>query len=242
MLSSADKGFLIMRHRTGAGWIAMAGVLMLAAQVDKPWQTEFPVDRKNLGVKGTNPWFPLTPGYQLTYKDGNTAIVDTVLEDTRLIDGVETRVVEDRETRNGRLVELTHDYYAIDAATNDVYYFGEDVDVYKNGKVIGHEGAWLSGVKGARFGLFMPASPKIGQRFYQEMAPGVGMDRVEILSTQERIVTPAGTFENCLHLAETTPLEKGVTDHKWYALGVGPVKDGKAVLVKYGQKMKIGNR
>lgn len=59
---------------------------------------------------------------------------DTVLNETKMVDGVETRVIEDRETKNGQLIELPRDYYAIDSAKNDVYYFGEDVDVYKNGK------------------------------------------------------------------------------------------------------------
>jgi hypothetical protein len=143
-------------------------------------------------------------------------------------------VVEDREMKNGALVELTHDYYAIDSATNDVYYFGEDVDVYKNGKVVSHEGSWLSGVKGAKFGLMMPGNPKPGQRFYQEQAPGVGMDRTEILAVNEKVTTPAGTFERCVHVVETSPIEKGLKDHKWYAPGVGQVRDGRMPLVKYG--------
>ena len=160
----------------------------------------------------------------------------TVLDETKMIDGVETRVVEDREMKNGRLIELTRDYYAIDSVTNDVYYFGEDVDVYKNGKVVGHKGAWLSGVNGAKFGLMMPGKPKQGQRFYQEQAPGVGMDRAAVLSNTEKISTPAGTFENCVHTLETSPIEKGLRDHQWYAPGVGPVKDSKMVLVQYGQR------
>ena len=131
-------------------------------------------DKKTLGVKGSNPYFILTPGYQLSYKNGNDTDTVTVLNETKVIDGVETRVVEDREMKNGQLIELTSDYYAIDSVTNDVYYFGEDVDTYRNGKVTGHEGAWLSGVKGAKFGLMMPGKPKVGQRFYQEQAPGVG--------------------------------------------------------------------
>ena len=153
-----------------------------------------------------------------------------------MIDGIETRVVEDREMKNGQLVELTRDYYAIDSATNDVYYFGEDVDVYKNGKVAGHEGAWLSGVKGAKFGLMMPGQPKAGQRFYQEQAPGVGMDRAEIVSDNEKVTTPEGTFEKCIHVVETSALEKGMKDHKWYAAGVGQVKDAELVLVRHGMK------
>ena len=205
--------------------------LALAAQ---DWQSQYPVDKALLGTKGANPYFNLTPGYRLSYAHGKDTDTLTVLNETKRIDGVETRVVEDRELKDGKLVELTRDYYAIDSQTNDVYYFGEDVDVYKNGKVAGHEGSWLSGVKGARFGMMMPGRPKVGQRFYQEQAPGVGMDRFEIVADQEKVVTPAGTFEKCIHVVETSPLEKGFKDHKWYAAGVGQVKDGEMLLVKCG--------
>jgi hypothetical protein len=213
--------------------LLLAGAATLAAQ---DFQSVFAVERKNLGVKGSNPYFPLTPGYQLSYRHGKDTDTLTVLPETKVIDGVETRVVEDRETKNGQTVEVTRDYYAIDSATNDVYYMGEDVDVYRNGKIVGHEGGWLSGVNGAKFGLMMPGSPKTGQKFYQEQAPGVGMDRAEILSAGERVVTPAGSFENCVHAVETSAMEKGLRDHKWYAPGVGQVKDAEMVLVKYGNQ------
>ncbi len=209
-----------------------AGAMTLAAQPAKDFQSVFTVEKKTLGIKGANPYFPLTPGYKLSYRHGKETDTLTVLTETKLIDGVETRIVEDREEKNGQLIELTRDYFAIDSVTNDVYYFGEDVDVYKNGKVSGHEGSWLSGVKGAKFGMMMPGAPKPGQKFYQEQAPGVGMDRFEILSDSETIVTPAGTFEKCIHVIETSPIEKGLKDHKWYAKGVGQVKDGEMLLVK----------
>jgi hypothetical protein len=38
--------------------------------------------------------------------------------------------------------------FAVDQATGDIYYFGEDVDTHRNGKMTGHEGAWLTGVNG----------------------------------------------------------------------------------------------
>jgi hypothetical protein len=213
--------------------LLLAVALALAAQPAKDFQSVFAADKKNLGTKGDNPYFPLAPGRQLSYRHGKDTDTLTVLAETKVIDGVECRVVEDRELKNGRLVELTRDYYAIDSTTNDVYYMGEDVDVYKNGKVTGHQGAWLSGVKGAKFGLMMPGDPKPGQKFYQELAPGVGMDRAEILSVDEKIVTPAGTFERCIHVVETSQLEKGLRDHKWYAHGIGPVKDAEMLLVNY---------
>jgi len=225
-----------MPHR-----LALLGLLLLRAatlgsQTGKDYQADFPVDRSRLGTKGSNPYFNLTPGYQLSFRQGNDNATLTVLNQTKSIDGVEARVMEVRETGNGKLAELTRDYFAIDSATNDVYYMGEDVDLYRDGKVVSHEGAWLSGVKGAKFGLMMPGKPRVGQRFYQEQAPGVDMDRAEIVSDHEKVVTPAGTFERCMHVLETNPLEKGTADHKWYAPGVGLVKDGDMLLVRYGSK------
>ena len=227
-------------HSTAAVVLTLlvcSGVLQSQTPKDKDFQTVFPVDRKALGVKGSNPYFNLTPGYQLSYRHGKETDVVTVLNETKRIDGVDARIVEDREfNAAGKLVELTHDYYAIDSTTNDVYYMGEDVDEYdSNGKVTGHEGSWLSGVKGAKFGLMMPANPKAGQKFYQEQAAGVAMDRVEIASVTDMITVPAGKFTKVVHTTETTPLESGKA-HKWYVSGIGPVKDDDMELVKYGQR------
>jgi hypothetical protein len=211
----------------------------LQSQSEKDFQSTFTVDKKNLGVKGDNPYFNLTPGFQLSYAHGRETEIVTVLDEIKVIDGIEARVLEDREfDKDGKLLELTRDYHSIDVTTNDVYYLGEDVDVYdKNGKVTSHEGSWLSGVNGAKFGLFIPAKPKVGQRFYQEQAPKIAMDRVEIVSTTESRTVPAGKFTGVLHVLETTPLESGKAE-KWYASGVGPIKDGDMELVKYGMKAR----
>jgi hypothetical protein len=60
------------------------------------------------------------------------------------------------------------------------------------------------------------------------------MDRVEIISLTDTVRTPAGEFKNCLKVKETTPLEAGVTDYKYYAPGIGMVQDGALKLVKSG--------
>jgi hypothetical protein len=120
---------------------------------------------------------------------------------------------------------------ATDRNTGDVYYFGEDVDNYKDGKVVGHESAWRAGIGGARFGLMIPARPVVGQMFYQEIAPRVAMDRVEVISIDETVKTPAGTFDHCVHLRETTPLERDVS-HKYYAAGIGIIKDDEFELAE----------
>jgi hypothetical protein len=198
----------------------------------KKWQDTFTVDKKNLGPTGTNEYFPLKPGEQQVYQEGKTILTRTVLKEPKIIDEVTIRVIEDKEEHNGQLVEIAHDYYAIDTVTQNVYYFGEDVDNYKDGKVVNHGGSWLSGVNDAKFGLMMPGKIKVGNKFYQELAPEIAMDRAEIVAIKEKVETPAGIFTNCIMVEETSGLEKGAKDYKWYAPGVGMIKDNEMILIK----------
>lgn len=204
-------------------------------QAPRPWMESFAVKPADVANVGENQYFILKPGYQLTLEgeeDGKAVrLVVTVLSETKSVGGFETRVVEERETQAGALAEVSRNYFAIGKGTNDLYYFGEDVDVYKGGKIVNHEGAWLHGTGGAKFGLMLPGTPAVGLRYYQELAPKVAMDRAEIVSLAERLTTPAGTFEKCLKTEETTPLEKGAREYKVYAPAVGLIRDGTLRLV-----------
>jgi hypothetical protein len=192
----------------------------------------FEVNKAELAPTGGNEFFSLEPGRVAEYSGGDALLTISVLNETRVVDGVTTRVIEERETEGGQLVEISRNYFAADPATGDVYYFGEDVDIYENGQVVSHDGAWLSGVAGARFGLIMPAAAVLGDRYYQEIAPGIAQDRAEVLAVNETIETPAGTFNEVLHIVETSPLEPGHESHKWYAEGFGLLADGDVELVQ----------
>jgi hypothetical protein len=217
---------------SGAGLAAMP---QTTPSVDRTWTADFVINPGELVTTGRNPWFILEPGYVLTLEDRDTRLVITVLAETVRVDNVETRVVEERETAKGELIEISRNFFAISTRTNAVFYFGEDVDMYKGGKVVSHEGAWRSGVKGARFGLAMPGVPLQSAKYYQEIAPGIAMDRAEIVGLNETVKTPAGEFKSVLKVLETTPLEPGVREFKYYASGVGLIQDGDARLVKYGK-------
>jgi hypothetical protein len=203
------------------------------------WADTFAVEKKDFVPAGSNAYFRLEPGYRLKLEGreglSRVTLVITVLEETRLVDGVETRIVEERESKGGRLVEVSRNFFAFNGADRGVYYFGEEVDIYKGGRIVGHEGAWASGTNGARFGLMMPDRPVVGARFYQEIAPGVAMDRAEVVALDASLKTPAGEFKGCLKVAETTPLEGG-REYKIYAPGIGLVKDGSLLLVERGRK------
>jgi len=198
---------------------------------ERPWCDTFSVNKAELTDIGRSFYFNLWPGYRLFLQHGREERVLSVLNETQVVDGVKTRVVEQRESKDGQLVSVSRRYLAISRITGDVYYFGEDVDTYQEGQVTGHGGSWRAGVNGAKFGLLVPGRPEIGDRYYHQVAPGVAMDRGEVVSLHEDFQTPAKVFENCLRIRETSALGKGSQD-KLYAPEVGLVYDGKLVLVK----------
>lgn len=199
-----------------------------------PWQEEFGISECNLQTTGRNQYFVMEPGFQLFLEGKDTKLQITVLDETRIVDGVVTRVIEEREWEDGELFEVSRNYFAICEGTNDVFYFGEDVDFYKNGKVFKHDGAWLAGVAGNKAGLMMAGTPELKMRYYQEIAPDVAMDRAEIVSLDEICETPAGTFTDCLKVKEGTALNIFEVEHKYYAPNIGLIRDEDLVLIRQG--------
>ena len=187
---------------------------------------------------GRNPFFILEPNYQLVLAGGDASeaaeVIITVLNETRQVNGTETRVIEERESIDGELVEISRNFFAICEETNSVFYFGEEVDDYDNGNIISHEGAWLAGVDANRAGVIMPGTILLGARYYQEIAPNVALDRAEIIGTGEVIQTPSGDFSDTLITRETTPLEADVAELKYYAAGIGLIQEEDLMLQRYG--------
>ena len=186
---------------------------------------------------GRNPFFILEPDYQLVLEgieEGDTAkLIITVVDEIKRIGDVDTRIVEEKEFVNGEIVEISKNFFAFCRQNGSIYYFGEEVDNYKNDKVENHDGSWIAGGKN-NAGLLMPGFILLGARYYQEIAPGVAMDRAEIISMNETVQTPAGNFTNCLKTEETNALKPKEKEFKYYAAGIGLVQEEKLRLVKYG--------
>jgi len=218
----------------------MAAALLvgdLDAFADPEWQEDFGVSKCRMRASGRNEYMILEPGYQILLEGPGTRTQITVLDETKTVDGVVTRVVEEREWRKGRLEEVARNYYAICDETKDVLYFGEDVDLYEHGKVFRHDGSWLA-EKGNRPGMVMAGAPRAKMKYYREIAPGAAMDRGEIVSVNETCITPAGSFPNCLKIKETSDLEPSFREYKWYAPGIGIVADDTVRLVRYGPAVR----
>jgi hypothetical protein len=218
-------------------FLAVSLIANIYGQDKRPFTDSFMTDSCTFSSRGQNTYFILQPGFQLVLEgveDEDTArLVITVLNDTKIVNGVETRVVEENESVNGKTVEISRNFFAYCEETGSVFYFGEEVDIYKNGKIAGHGGAWLAeGLNKA--GIIMPGVYLLGSRYYQEIAPGIAMDRAEIISISETYKTPARNFTNCLKTEETSGLNPKEKEFKHYAPGIGLIQDENLKLVSYG--------
>jgi len=195
----------------------------------KKWTDSFHQENCAFSSTGRNRFFILQPGHQLVLEGPHEKVVITVTDETKRIGDVETRVVEEREEEDGKLKEVSRNFFAICQEHGDVFYFGEEVDDYKDGKLVGHSGAWRADEKDSRPGIIMPGTVLLGARHYQEIAPSA-QDRAEIMADDVMMKTPAGTFENCLRVEETSGLDPHEKSYKTYAPGVGLIQDEDLLL------------
>jgi hypothetical protein len=219
-------------------WIAvvpLAAALGLGASpaAFQEWQEDFNLADRTLSDTGESMYFVLQPGFRTVLASGDTTLTITVLDETKEINGTVTRVVEEREEKGGQLAEVARNFFAIDQTTGDVFYFGEEVDEYTAGGV-SHPGSWVADASGNRPGLIVPGTPQVGMKYYQELAPGVAMDRAVVISTSAGCSTPAGTFDNCVVTEETSGLEPAAVENKMYAPGIGLVQDQSLRLIDHG--------
>jgi hypothetical protein len=242
-------------RKTAVFWVAVGALVMsflLAPQAafadPEQYTSEFRLGDCTFLTKGVNPYFILLPGYRIVLageEDGEAVEAwVTVLKDKESIylDGIgwiQTRVIEEREWVDDELAEVSRNFYAQCKETGAMYYFGEDVDIYEyddEGELIGisHEGEWRVGVADAMAGLFMPGTYTLGSRYFQEVAPGIAMDRVEHTGMGLTVITEGGTFTDCVEMTESTPLEPSAHDVKVYCPGIGITIDGPLGLVEAG--------
>jgi hypothetical protein len=219
-----------------------------------PFTDSFRLEDCTFQDRGRNAYFSLAPGDQIVLEgedDGEELLLQiTVQRDREVVtfetaDGetlaVATRVVEEREWVDEELVEVSRNFFALCQETGDLFYFGEEVDIYEDGEIVGHDGAWRAGEDGALPGILVPGRFLLGARYFQEIAPGVALDRAENVAMGLTVETEAGTFEDCVEVLETTPLEPSSRSTKVYCPGVGLVQDDEATLVEFtAQQIKPG--
>jgi hypothetical protein len=143
-------------------------------------------------------------------------------------------VIRDSEYEDGELVERTFDYFAQDDR-GTVWYLGEDVNDYEDGKLVGHGGAWLYGKDTNKMGVGMPAHPKVGSRWRHEDVPDGPVEKDKVVAILDRATVRGKTYHDVLKVREQNPPDPEF-EFKLYAPGVGNIQeqppDGRLGLVR----------
>jgi hypothetical protein len=149
-------------------------------------------------------------------------VVVTVTDRTKKILGIDATVVHDVVTVGGKLKEDTWGWYAQDRA-GAVWHLGEAARDHEDGRLVGTAGSWEAGVDGAQPGIVMPAHPRAGMVYRQGYYASEAEDTGRILSTDEKVDVPYGSFGGVVMTKDTTRLEPGPVEYKFYAHSIGPV-------------------
>lgn len=184
------------------------------------------IDPTNFVAKIDNPFFPLKPGTTFIYEGQTAQGLEHgeffVTYNTKVILGVTCVEVHDTVKVDGELIEDTLDWFVQDKDGN-VWYFGENAKQLADGLIVGVEGSWTGGVEGAKPGIVIEAHPAVGDFYRQEFSLDTAEDMAEVLSLKESVTVPyrSRPFAHSLETEETSPLEPGAVEHKFYAAGVG---------------------
>jgi hypothetical protein len=132
----------------------------------------------------------------------------------------DTVVSQFLETSGRELLEIAVDWFAQDDAGN-VWYFGENVWNYEEGRVANRDGSWTAGTDGPP-GMIMPGDPSLGQRFNPENIPGNVFETVDVQALDATYNLPTGRrLTNVVRLHEM--LDDGTEEFKLYAPRYGNV-------------------
>lgn len=186
-----------------------------------------PPDAASFSSQITHPFLPLSDVVYAELVSSKERVVREVLPQTRDVDGVPCLVLVETEYHGGELAEVSRNFFAQDSS-GAVWYFGEEVDEYKDGRIRGHEGAWLAGRDGSRPCLFMPAQPVVGQRFEPEQSPPHAVEFDEVVALDEKLAVPFGEFAGVLVIREGDRPGHWL-ERKYYGRGVGLLSENGSV-------------
>ena len=193
-------------------------------QITDPYQPT--IDPSAFSTRIDNPYLPLTPGTrtisEATTPDGLQRTTTEVTRDTKKIIGVDTVVVRDTVTLDGKPFEDTLDWYAQDRDGN-VWYFGEATKEFKDDGTVDTTGSFEGGVNGALPGIVMPGHPQVGDQYRQEYAKGVAEDTGEVLNLTGSETTPlTGLLSDLLVTKDADLLDPTApAENKYYARSIG---------------------
>ena len=181
-----------------------------------------------------NRWFPLKPGMQYTTTgdvksaegDIKRTVVHSITGLTKVIDGVKTQVMWDRDYAGDELVESELAFFA-QTNSGTVWLFGEYPEEYENGKFTGAPSTFIHSLDEAQAGIAMQADPQTSTPSYvQAHAASVDfLDCGQVFKQNDHVCVATGCYDDVLVIDERNPLEPAVGhQRKYYSAGTGLVK------------------
>lgn len=236
-------------------WPAAAACLVLAASActagskaegqpedgaSRPGHQTQPVaaedyDRSRFGDSATvsHRWYPLKPGTRLDYRgssldDGERlhhGVTIIVTDLTKVIDGVTSVVVWERDYTDGELAETELALFAQDT-DGHIWHMGEYPEEWEEGK-FAKAPAWVHGVAGASAGITIPAEPTEGTPDYAQgyAPPPINwVDRGRVHKTGQRTCVPEDCYADVVVIEEFETSVPEAFQDKYYAPGTGVVR------------------
>jgi hypothetical protein len=178
----------------------------------------------------TNPLHPTSQVHQIIYGghfDGKPFRTEvSLLPVTKPVvwqgKSVDTAVSQYVAYLDGRIHEVAIDWYA-QADDGSVWYFGEDVFNYEDGKVADTKGTWVAGDT-APAAMIMPAQPRVGNVYRPENAPGIAFEEVRVDKVDQQIDGPSGKISGAIEVSELHM--DGTREGKVFAPGYGEFSTG----------------
>jgi len=182
-------------------------------------------------INVNNKFLPVPPGttFTLTGTVGNSAhqVVFTVTELTKVVNGVRTQVLWDRDFNEGALLEEELAFWAQDDFGN-VWLFGEYPEEHAEDGTISAPSTWLAGNQEAAAGILMRANPQTGtSQYVQGEAPAVEfLDVASVFAVNQSTCVPTGCYDGVLVIDEHDPNQQPQDGHqfKYHAPDVGIVQ------------------
>ena len=135
---------------------------------------------------------------------------------------VDTRIIQYVAYLDGRIHEVAIDWYA-QADDGSVWYFGEDVFNFEDGRVADTKGTWVASDK-TPAAMIMPAQPRTGDVYRPENAPGIAFEEVRVDKVGQEVAGPSGKISGAIEVSELHM--DGTREGKVFAPGYGEFSTG----------------
>jgi hypothetical protein len=198
-------------------------------------------DRDFRNLTNPNPYFPLGIGNRWEFRSATEKDVVLVTSATKLIDDVRCIVVRDEVSVDGVVTEGTNDWFA-QAKDGAVWYCGEETAEFETfdgdrpmkPELVSIDGSFKAGRDGDKPGIIFQANPRPGQTYIEESSLGNAEDATFVIVVDysygrypnlDILVPPQLArllcARNCVVTRNTSPIEPGHFERKYYAPGIG---------------------